>query len=93
MSTFSENPHPSDDNISGTVCSLLLSDGNTEIKLANLTEMIAVHPDYFQLTKEKESVIFSISIMVTGQNGFKMAEPRSVSNQLPWRSLLVTVAR
>lgn len=42
MSTFSKNPHPSDDNISGTLCSLLLSDGDHEIELRNLTELIEV---------------------------------------------------
>lgn len=41
MSTFSGNPHP-DDAISGIVCSLLLSDGVSDIKLANLTQMIEV---------------------------------------------------
>lgn len=49
MSTFSRNPHPSDDNISGTVCSLLLSDGDTEVKLANLTELIEVQPISFSV--------------------------------------------
>lgn len=44
MSTFSTNPHPSNDSISGTVCSLVLSEGNVEIKLTNLTEMIEVNP-------------------------------------------------
>lgn len=42
MTTFNQNPHPSDDNITGTVCSLLISDGNREIKLKQLTEMIEV---------------------------------------------------
>lgn len=42
MATFTNNPHPSDDNISGTVCSLLLSDGKSDIKLKNLTEVIEV---------------------------------------------------
>lgn len=44
MSTFSSNPHPSNDSISGVVCSLVLSEGNMEIKLTNLTEMIEVNP-------------------------------------------------
>lgn len=44
MTTFSQNPHPSDNNISGTVCSLLISDGNREIKLKHLREMIEVQP-------------------------------------------------
>ncbi|XP_077448719.1 polycystin-1-like protein 2 isoform X3 [Stigmatopora argus] len=42
MATLSLNPHPSDDNISGKVCSLLLSDGNSDVELANLTEMIEI---------------------------------------------------
>ncbi|XP_051236275.1 polycystic kidney disease protein 1-like 2 [Dicentrarchus labrax] len=42
MSTFSSNPHTSDDNISGTVCSLLISNGTSEIKLSNLTEPIEI---------------------------------------------------
>ncbi|XP_030269688.1 polycystic kidney disease protein 1-like 2 [Sparus aurata] len=42
MSTFSTNPHPSGVNISGTLCSLILSDGDSDIKLANLTEMIEI---------------------------------------------------
>ncbi|XP_035484837.2 polycystic kidney disease protein 1-like 2 [Scophthalmus maximus] len=41
MSMFSMNPHPSDD-ISGTVCSILLSNGESDIKLENLTEMIEI---------------------------------------------------
>lgn len=44
MSTFSTNPHPSNDSISGTVCSLVLSEGDLELKLTNLTEMIEVNP-------------------------------------------------
>lgn len=46
MSTFSTNPHPSGVNISGTLCSLILSDGDSDIKLANLTEMIEVHTHF-----------------------------------------------
>ncbi|KAI3377578.1 hypothetical protein L3Q82_008747, partial [Scortum barcoo] len=42
MATFSLNPHPSDDNISGTLCSLLLSDGVSDIKLKGLPEMIEI---------------------------------------------------
>ncbi|XP_054628004.1 polycystic kidney disease protein 1-like 2 [Dunckerocampus dactyliophorus] len=42
MATFSENPHPSDDNISGTVCSLLLNNGVSDVELANLTQMIEI---------------------------------------------------
>ncbi|XP_029937961.1 polycystic kidney disease protein 1-like 2 [Myripristis murdjan] len=42
MATLSNNPHPSDDNISGTVCSVFLSDGHSDIKLSNLTEMIEI---------------------------------------------------
>ncbi|XP_038557671.1 polycystic kidney disease protein 1-like 2 isoform X2 [Micropterus salmoides] len=42
MSTFLVNPHPSD-NVSGIVCSLILSDGVSDIKLANLTEMIEIY--------------------------------------------------
>nr|XP_033488033.1 polycystic kidney disease protein 1-like 2 [Epinephelus lanceolatus] len=53
MATFSRNPHPSDDNISGTLCSLLLTDGVSDIKLTNLTEMIEIylrHPNATALT-------------------------------------------
>ncbi|XP_073320377.1 polycystin-1-like protein 2 [Pagrus major] len=42
MATFSTNPHPSGVNISGTLCSLLLTDGESDIKLADLTEMIEI---------------------------------------------------
>ncbi|XP_053279260.1 polycystic kidney disease protein 1-like 2 [Pleuronectes platessa] len=42
LSTFSPNPHPSDDNISGTVCSILFSDDVSDIKLENLTERIEI---------------------------------------------------
>ncbi|XP_068506546.1 polycystin-1-like protein 2 isoform X2 [Syngnathus scovelli] len=42
MSTFSVNPHPTDDNISGTVCSLLLSNGESDVPVANLTETIEI---------------------------------------------------
>uniref|UniRef100_UPI003AAB5C42 polycystin-1-like protein 2 n=1 Tax=Centroberyx gerrardi TaxID=166262 RepID=UPI003AAB5C42 len=42
MATFSRNPHPSNDSISGTVSSLLLSNGRTDIHLTNLTEMIEI---------------------------------------------------
>ncbi|XP_071344802.1 polycystin-1-like protein 2 isoform X2 [Trachinotus anak] len=41
MTTFSGNPHPNND-ISGTVCSLLLNNGDSDIKLRNLTEMIEI---------------------------------------------------
>lgn len=42
MVTFTSNPHPSDDNISGIVCNFLLSDGKSNIKLENLTEQVEV---------------------------------------------------
>ncbi|CAJ1049792.1 polycystic kidney disease protein 1-like 2 [Xyrichtys novacula] len=42
LTTFSKNPHPSDENISGPVFSVILSDGDSDIKLANLTEMIEI---------------------------------------------------
>lgn len=42
MATFSTNPHPSNDSISGRVCSLVLSEGVDEIKLKNLNKMIEV---------------------------------------------------
>ncbi|XP_032363993.1 polycystic kidney disease protein 1-like 2 [Etheostoma spectabile] len=48
MAAFPQNPHPSNHTISGTVCSLLLSNGESDIKLANLTEMIEIflpHPN------------------------------------------------
>ncbi|XP_076592826.1 polycystin-1-like protein 3 [Chaetodon auriga] len=53
MATFSGNPHPSEDNISGTLCSLLLSDGASDIKLTNLPEMIEIfmpHPNASTVT-------------------------------------------
>lgn len=50
MTTFNQNPHPSGDNITGTVCSLLISDGNREIKLNHLTEMIEVRTVCFVLS-------------------------------------------
>lgn len=46
MTTFNENPYPSEDNITGSVCSLSLSDGAQDIKVANLTEMVEVQPTY-----------------------------------------------
>ncbi|KAM8893905.1 polycystin-1-like protein 2 isoform 2-T2 [Spinachia spinachia] len=44
LTLLSENPHPSDGNVSGTVCSLKLNDGltNEYIHLANLTQMIEI---------------------------------------------------
>ncbi|XP_062417998.1 polycystin-1-like protein 2 [Pungitius pungitius] len=44
LASLSQNPHPSDGNITGTVCSVTLSDGekNEDIKLANLTQMIEI---------------------------------------------------
>ncbi|KAK5874078.1 hypothetical protein PBY51_019056 [Eleginops maclovinus] len=49
MATFLRNPHPSDSvQISGTVCSLLLSNKKSEIKLSNLSDMIEIfisHPN------------------------------------------------
>ncbi len=52
MATFSANPHPSADNISGTLCSLFLSDGKADIKLTNLTEMIEVQPFFIKIAKK-----------------------------------------
>ncbi|KAM6943581.1 uncharacterized protein pkd1l3 [Xenentodon cancila] len=43
ITTFQTNPHPSDDNISGIVYNLLLSDGKSDIKLENLTENIEIY--------------------------------------------------
>ncbi|GAA6233594.1 polycystic kidney disease protein 1-like 2 isoform X2 [Lates japonicus] len=42
FATFSGNPHPSNDNISGTICSILLSNGVSDIKLENLPVMIEI---------------------------------------------------
>ncbi|XP_061598114.1 polycystin-1-like protein 2 isoform X2 [Cololabis saira] len=42
MATFNNNPHPSDDNISGIVCNIILSDGKSDIKMQNLTEKIEI---------------------------------------------------
>ncbi|KAF3686523.1 Polycystic kidney disease protein 1-like 2 PC1-like 2 protein Polycystin-1L2 Precursor [Channa argus] len=42
LATFSQNPHPSNDSISGTVCSLFLSNGVSDIKLTNLSQMIEI---------------------------------------------------
>lgn len=69
MATFSQNPHPSDDNISGTVCSLLISDGNREIKLKHLTEMIEVGTFFFALSLtllwiKEENVVISGELFV-----------------------------
>lgn len=61
MATFNQNPHPSDDNITGTVCSLLISDGSKEIKLKHLTEMIEVRtvfvPSLTLLWIKEENVV------------------------------------
>lgn len=62
MSMFSMNPHPSDD-ISGTVCSILLSNGESDIKLENLTEMIEV-----QTTGELDIVLFHYSVVSFGSH-------------------------
>ncbi|XP_035986669.1 polycystic kidney disease protein 1-like 2 [Fundulus heteroclitus] len=43
MATFSTNPYPSAHNISGSVCSLVLSDGTSEFKVENLKEMIEIY--------------------------------------------------
>lgn len=42
MTTFIGNPYPSTENITGTVCTLELRDGLTEISVENLTELIEV---------------------------------------------------
>ncbi|XP_028999726.1 polycystic kidney disease protein 1-like 2 [Betta splendens] len=42
MASLSDNPHPSDDNITGTVCSLLLTNGVSDITLWNLSDMIEI---------------------------------------------------
>ncbi|KAM7014913.1 polycystin-1-like protein 2 [Tautogolabrus adspersus] len=42
LATFSNNPHPSDDNITGSVFSILINDGTSDIRLANLTENIEI---------------------------------------------------
>ncbi|XP_008291325.1 polycystic kidney disease protein 1-like 2 [Stegastes partitus] len=42
FATFSVNPHPSDENISGTVCSLMLSNGKSDLKIQNLSEMFEI---------------------------------------------------
>lgn len=54
MTTFSTNPHPSDDNISGTVCSLVLSDGTKDIVLSNLRDMIEVNMACFNVHVHKQ---------------------------------------
>ncbi|CAK6973388.1 polycystic kidney disease protein 1-like 2 [Scomber scombrus] len=55
--TFSRNPHPSDDNISGTVCSLLLSDGVSDIKLENLTEMIEIYMPHPNVSLTNSTIV------------------------------------
>lgn len=42
VTTFIGNPYPSTENITGTVCTLVLRDGLTEISVENLTEPIGV---------------------------------------------------
>ncbi|KAM8876289.1 polycystin-1-like protein 2 [Synchiropus picturatus] len=42
MSTFNRNPHRTNTSISENVCSLSLMDGNTNIRLVNLTKMIEI---------------------------------------------------
>ncbi|KAM4593570.1 polycystin-1-like protein 3 [Odontesthes bonariensis] len=42
VATFSDNPYPSDDNITGSVCDIQISDGNSKIKLENLEESIEI---------------------------------------------------
>ncbi|XP_034536415.1 polycystic kidney disease protein 1-like 2 [Notolabrus celidotus] len=42
LTTFSKNPHPSDDNITGPIFSIILKNGISEIKLSNLTQMIEI---------------------------------------------------
>ncbi|XP_074522616.1 polycystin-1-like protein 2 [Halichoeres trimaculatus] len=42
LTTFSSNPHPSDENITGPVYSITLSDGSSNIQLSNLEEMIEI---------------------------------------------------
>ncbi|XP_060892627.1 polycystin-1-like protein 2 [Labrus mixtus] len=42
LTTFSNNPHPSDDNITGSVFNILINDGTSDITLANLTEKIEI---------------------------------------------------
>ncbi|XP_069385333.1 polycystin-1-like protein 2 [Paralichthys olivaceus] len=59
FATFSHNPHPSDDNISGTVCSILLSNGVSDIRLENLTEMIEIF-----MPRAGASVLTSNTVML-----------------------------
>ncbi|XP_041797280.1 polycystic kidney disease protein 1-like 2 [Chelmon rostratus] len=84
MATFSENPHPSDDNISGTLCSLLLSDGASDITLANLTEMIEIfmpHPNASTVInstvvlEENTSALTSINVSDPTATVFFTVEP------------------
>ncbi|KAK5617940.1 hypothetical protein CRENBAI_024468 [Crenichthys baileyi] len=60
MATFSSNPYPSTDNITGNVCNILLSDGKSEIKLDNLTEMVEIF-----LLRPNNSALTSTSVVLT----------------------------
>ncbi|XP_017296730.1 polycystic kidney disease protein 1-like 2 [Kryptolebias marmoratus] len=60
MATFPSNPHPSDDNISGSVCNFILSDGADEIRLENLTEMIEIF-----LTRPKHAGFMNSTVELT----------------------------
>ncbi|XP_029950415.1 polycystic kidney disease protein 1-like 2 [Salarias fasciatus] len=42
VSTFRNNPHPSSENITGTLCNVQLSDGKTDIRLTGLTDRIEI---------------------------------------------------
>ncbi|KAK5935391.1 hypothetical protein CgunFtcFv8_020758 [Champsocephalus gunnari] len=46
MAIFTKNPHPTDVHISGTVCSLLLSNNKKEIHLSDLSEMVEIFIPY-----------------------------------------------
>ncbi|XP_074481384.1 polycystin-1-like protein 2 [Sebastes fasciatus] len=73
MASFSKNPHPSDDNISGTVCSLLLSDGTTDIKLTNLTENIEIFLSHPNASVETNSTVLEKNMKVVTR--FNISDP------------------
>ncbi|XP_054900721.1 polycystic kidney disease protein 1-like 2 [Poeciliopsis prolifica] len=59
MATFSVNPYPSE-NISGTVCNFMLSDGNSEIKLQNLSEVVEIF-----LYRPNNSALTNTTVVLT----------------------------
>ncbi|CAN9507150.1 unnamed protein product [Ophioblennius macclurei] len=43
VSTFKHNPHPSSENITGTLCNIIISNGTSDIRLKDLTDWVEIY--------------------------------------------------